>query len=259
MPYAVDVCGRCAFAIVKSISLTIALATCVGGCASAPKENLPVYPWAGTRAALQMLCERSRAVTSASSRADITLTRPDGQSVRLDAAVVMRPPGYMRMRAWKFGQRVFDLTLTPAGLWVEGPQDPGRRQQALPASLSAARVARAWTLVTGEFFCGSDASAQAAGGSRFRVERTIEGQRVTCDVDRSTLTPRQYRLIDPNGVTRFSLDLNQYQIIGGIVWPVHLTATSDAGRISIELHDVELNGELAPQAFVPPPAARRMP
>ncbi|HZL37994.1 MAG TPA: hypothetical protein VFC78_21945 [Tepidisphaeraceae bacterium] len=229
-----------------------------GGCAHRPAENLPAYRWVDGPAALRALCARSRAVHSASAEAALTLTRPDGQSVRLNAAIVMLPPSSVRMRAWKFGQRVFDLTLTPGGLWVEGPEDPGRRGQAMPASLDAAKVARAWSLMSGTFFCDPATRVRDLGGSRFSVERITDGQRIVCEVEKATLTPRQYTLLDARGVRRFMLSLDRYELVNGIAWPVHLDAHSDGGRIEIELKNVELNGELAPNAFVPPRRAQRV-
>ena len=242
----------------SGIILAITLLSLAGGCAHRPAENLPAYRWVDASSAARDLCQRARAVHSASAEAALTLTRPGGQSVRLDAALVMRPPQSMRMRAWKFGQRVFDLTLTPQGLWVEGPQDPGRRAQALPASLDAAKVARAWSLMSGMFFCEPGSRLLDRGGARFRVERTSQGQRIVCEVDKATLTPRRYSLLNSSGATRFTLGLEHYEMIGGIAWPTQLSARSEGGTIQIELKNVELNSELAPNAFVPPRHAQRV-
>ena len=101
----------------------------LAGCAARrPVEsNLPTYGRLDPAAALRMLAERSASVRSVSAQAGLTLTRADGQSVNLDGAVVMAPPGRVRLRAWKFNQAIFDLTLTPDGLWVLTPDDPARR------------------------------------------------------------------------------------------------------------------------------------
>src|SRR5215207_7588135 len=106
------------------------------GCARRQNASpLPTYPSLDNAAALKVLAGRAEAVKSMSAQCALTLTRPDDQSVQLDGAVVMEPPGKLRLRAWKFGQAVFDLTLTPDGLWVMTPQDPNRREKVLPASL----------------------------------------------------------------------------------------------------------------------------
>ena len=98
-----------------------------------------------------------------------------------------------------------------------------------------------------------------SSGSTLRIEQNVEGQRIVCDVQRATLTPRKYSVYDPNGVERFTLTLDRYEMIGDIPWPVKLTANSEGGIIGIELKEPELNGELAPNAFVPPRTAEKVP
>jgi hypothetical protein len=239
------------------IASTCLLLLLLVGCA--PAEKLPTYPWTDARSALHVLAERARAVHAASAECALTLTRPDGESVRLDGALAMKPPGSLRLRAWKFNQAIFDLTLTPEGLWVVTPQDPERRDKVLPASISAGKMARAWALFSGGFFTADDLIVHDSGGARLQVERTIDGQRVVCDVERATLTPRRYSVFDAGGVARFTLIADRYEDFHGIIWPVRLSAVSESGKIVIELHDVELNGELPPGAFTPPRRAQRVP
>ena len=223
-----------------------------------PSEHLPAYQWENSSAALRALCGRMSAVHALSAQCTLTLTRSNGESVRLDGAIVMRPPDSVRMRAWKFSQAVFDLTLTPDGLWIEAPRDQKGREKVMPASLSAAKMARAWSVMSGEFFCDAGARVEDHGGPSICVERMMQGQRIVCEVERATLTPRRYFVIDRDGVERFALSLERYELIGGIAWPVRLSARSEKGRIGIELKEVELNGELAPNAFVPPRRAEKV-
>jgi hypothetical protein len=194
-----------------------------------------------------------------SAQCTLTLTRSNGESIRLDGAIVMRPPDSVRLRAWKLSQAVFDLTLTPEGLWIEAPRDRAGREKVLPGSLSAAQMARAWMVMSGEFFCDPGARVEDRGGPSVCVERLMQGQRIVCAVERATLTPRRYSVIDRDGVERFALNLEGYEMIGGIPWPVRWSARSEKGKIGIELKEVELNGELAPNAFVPPRRAERIP
>ena len=87
-----------------------------------------------------------------------------------------------------------------------------------------------------------------------------DGMRVVCLVDRRTLAPQEYRLLDPTGRVRFTLQLEDYFLFeGGIAWPRRLTAVSDEGRIVVEMRQVELNQELAPAAFKPPRKAEKQP
>ena len=245
------------------ILLTVAL---MAGCAQHRRatarddERLPPYAWADEQTALRDLAERSAAVRTASAACDLTLTRPDGESVRLDGAVALSPPDRLRLRAWKFSRAVFDLTLRPDGLWVLAPDDAGRRRQVLPAALDAATFGREWAFLFGGFFAAPDLEAQVRG-DELVVRRTLpDGRSVVCDVDRATLTPRRYRMLDPAGQTRFTLVLEGYrEFDGGLTFPTHFTATSDEGGIDVTLRDVELNQSLPDDAFVPPRRAERQP
>jgi outer membrane lipoprotein-sorting protein len=234
---------------------TIAILSCAS-CAS--HEHLPAYHWTDAATALHDLAARASAVHTASAQCQITLTRSDGQSVRLDGALAMQPPDRVRLRAWKLGQAVFDLTIIPQGVWMVLPDDPQGKQRLIPAGASAAEMARAWALFSGGFFSAADARVIDTGGPRFRVERLIEGKAVVCEVERATLTPRRYVLSDSSRVQRFVLTEEDYQMIGGIPWPTRLTAVSENGTINLQLHDVELNTELPPAAFTPPRRAQKM-
>jgi hypothetical protein len=80
------------------------------------------------------------------------------------------------------------------------------------------------------------------------------------DVDRATLTPRRYRMLDPAGRERFTLALEEYQQFdGGVAFPTRFTASSDEGGIFVALHDVEMNQPPSPDAFTPPRRAERQP
>jgi hypothetical protein len=106
-------------------SLLIAL---IAGCSN-PRENLPTHPRLSAEDTRAALAARSAAVKTVSAQGTITLTRPDGQSVRFDGAMAIRPPDHTRLRAWKFGQAIFDLTVTPDGVWMIAPQDSDRRDE----------------------------------------------------------------------------------------------------------------------------------
>ncbi|HSU66469.1 MAG TPA: hypothetical protein VLJ39_06340 [Tepidisphaeraceae bacterium] len=196
-----------------------------------------------------------------SSACLLTLTRPDGNSVRLDGAVVLSlDDRSVRIRTWKFNQPVFDLTLTPQGLWVEVPRESRRRGEVLPASVSAGQLARALSVFGGDFFDDPNARVIDRGGKNLEVRKPMDaGQTMTAVVDRATLTVRQYRLADASGVVHFTLALKDYQQINGAFWPTRLIARSDTGTIDAELRDVEINGELPPAAFVPPRGAEKLP
>jgi hypothetical protein len=211
---------------------------------------------------LSIAAQRSRQVRTVSATGTLELTRPNGESVRLDLAVVMQPPERARLRAWKFGQVVFDLTIIPEGLWLESSKDsPQQAEQIRSAGTNAAQVTRAWSLLNGGFFDEQALDARNEG-NQFVVWRAArEGQpAVVCRVDRDTLTPRRYEMLDDAGAVRFSLVLDRYHDFNGIAWPRRITATSrQAGRIVVELADVTLNEEPSAGAFVPPRRAEKLP
>jgi hypothetical protein len=243
---------------IKALQL-FACAFLLAGCATQPHDDLPRYTWTDDQAALRELSRRAHSVQSVSAAALLTLTRPDGQSVRLDGAVVISLSGRsVRLRAWKLSQAVFDLTLTPQGLWVEIPKDAARRQQIAPASMSASQLAHALSIFGGQVFDGPGVRIIDSGGAQFQVRQLLDdGRTMTAQVDRATLLVNQYRLADAAGVVHFTLSLRDYRTFGGILWPTRLSARSDTGTIDAELRDVELNGDLPPTAFVPPRGAEK--
>jgi hypothetical protein len=223
---------------------------------------LPTFPRTEERTALSILAQRSRQVRTVSGSGTLELTRPNGESVRLDLAVVMQPPERARLRAWKFGQAVFDLTITPEGLWLESSQDSSQQaEQIRSAGTNAAQVTRAWSLLNGGFFDQPGLDAWNDGGQLVVRRAARAGEpAVVCRVDRDTLTPRGYEMLDDAGAVRFSLVLDRYHDFNGIVWPRRITATSrEAGRIVVELADVTLNEEPPTGAFVPPRRAEKLP
>src|SRR5262245_46809970 len=92
----------------------------ITGCAS-KGPPLPKYDWVDSQNALRILHDRAESIKTVSGTATIDLENAEGDSVRFDGAVAMAPPDRFRMRAWKFNQAVFDLTLTPDGLWILTP------------------------------------------------------------------------------------------------------------------------------------------
>jgi outer membrane lipoprotein-sorting protein len=229
------------------------------GCASS-KEHLPTYPRMSDGESIHTIAARSEKTKSVTAQGLITLRDSEGQTVRLDCVIVMRPPNELRLRAWKFGQAVFDLTLTSEGAWLIAPEDPKRRAQVQTAGVSAAKLARTWSVLAGGFFADPNVTVVKSSGSRLVVSKPNQsGAVIFCDIDRRTLTPRQYRMIDDKGATRFTLTLDRYATFGDTVWPQRVVAISDRGEIDIDLKDIEINGEIPEQAFKPPRRAEKLP
>jgi outer membrane lipoprotein-sorting protein len=228
------------------------------GCAL-EHEDLPTYPHITPSQARIILSDRAHSIRTVSGDGTITLTRPDHDSVRLDGAIALQPPDRARLRAWKFNQAVFDLTLSPQGLFLVGPSDPKRAGDVQKAGASAAQVAQTWSDLTGRFF-DSELQVDALSHAKMLVFRQVNRDQsvLRCAVDKRTVTPRSYSLSDPSGQERFRLDLDRYAIINGIPFPRRLTATSEQGQFQVDLRQVELNGELPAGAFTPPARAQKI-
>jgi hypothetical protein len=227
------------------------------GCA--PHHDLPAVHFRDDHDAMRILAERAGAVKTVSSQGTITLVRADGESVRLDMAMVRAGREKLRLRAWKLGRAVFDLTMNGGDVWLLTPDDASLKDKAHSAGLGAKKLAENINLLNGDLFYRSDASV-ADAGSLLRVSAPQGENIVRCDVDRRTVVPLKYVLNDPSGVARFTLELSDYRLEGGgIPLPFRMKATSDRGTIDVAVSEVEVNGELAEGAFVPPKRAEKLP
>lgn len=242
----------------------LAFSIVAGGCRpkAPPAEDLPAYQWFDKETAIRDLRARADAVRTVSAECTVRLTRADGETVSFDGAIVTRNPGWVRLRAWKFNRAVFDLTLQPAGLWVMTLDDAKRKEQILPAKVSAATFVRQWSYFNGALFDEAKAgNARVTGDTLVLFDGAPTrgyDSRLHCEVDRRTLTPRRY-VYDDSGQRQFELTLDRYRVVNGIPWPHRLVATGAMGRVVIEQRNVEINGELAPNAFVPPRRAEKQP
>lgn len=225
-----------------------------------PGTAVPRYHWSDDRAAVQELATRAKRVKSFVGEATVRLQRKNGDSVRLDSVIVAEFPNRVRLRAWKFGQAVLDLTMTPEGTWMVRPEDPSRRERVLPASISAAQFARGWAMVAGDLADPSAITIQRVDGDTVCLHRDLgSGMQMLTDVDRAHLTISRQRLLDNQGTTRFTLVQDHYRMFGEIVWPMRLTAISEQGTIVVEFDNVEFNTPPAPGAFTPPGRAEKLP
>jgi hypothetical protein len=229
----------------------------MSGCA-VRRENLPAVHFRDDREALDILVRRADAVKTVSSQGTITLQRPSGESVRLDLAMVRAGREQLRLRAWKLGRAVFDLTMNGEEVWLFTPEDPSLKNKARSAGLTANQLAENFNLLSGDLFRRPDVKVRDAGANL--IVSSAQGDAlVRCEVERRTLTPRKYVMLDPAGVARFTLELSDYRLLAGdIPFPFRYIATSDEGKISIALREVELNGELAEGASVPPKRAEKL-
>ena len=224
-----------------------------GGCAS----RIPTYPWTDAQTAVQAMAKQAQAVHSISARCSMTLVNAHGDSVTLESAIALQPPDRLRLRAWKFGQAVFDLTRTPEGVWVMTGADNSDPAKAMNARLGAVQIARGLAIFNGEMFSDPHLRVVDRGGDTFMLYRAAENDTtILCTVDRATLTVRKYELQDRTNQVRFTLTLAGYRQFQNVVWPTQIDGTSGTGKFSASLDDVEINQPLAPNTFVPPRTAK---
>jgi hypothetical protein len=182
--------------------------------------------------------------------------------VHLDAALVASFPDHLRLRAWKLGHAVFDLTWTPDGLWIAAPPDARSDPQTL--GVTADGIGKAWLLLSPDFFTDRFASIRTPDvGPTFFVERRSgaagEGAMVICEVDRATLTPRRYTTLDESGTPRATLTLDHYRDFDGTLWPGRIEARGQSGTVTITIDSARFNEPLPEQAFAPPADAVKQP
>jgi len=234
--------------------LLCALAAC--GCA--PRENIPTYASMDAQHSLDVIRQRSAQVRDISGEGTIVLTDAKGQSIRFDAAFVMAPPDRARVRAWKFGQAVLDLTLVPEGTWIYLPRgEDEHAEQLRSASRSATRAVRQWLRLLGDQVDAPGARGRIDGSHLIVTRSMDDGMTLTTTMNRDTLTARRHVLADSSGRERFMLTLDRYEVLGPTVWPRRVEARSETGTITVELRDVELN-DAPGNAFKPPSRAQRV-
>ena len=223
------------------------------------QEHLCTYTRLDDQSTLHQLAEQGHRIHDVSATGSLNLSQKNGDSVRLTLAVALNPPDNARLRTWKFGQAVFDLTVIPTGSWLETPKDSSHAASIQSAGITAAQVTRGWALLGGGFFERPKLTTRDEGNRMYVTQDNPGEPSIVCVVDRDTLAVREYRLYDDKGKLRFHLELGDYQDFDGILWPRRIVATSDTGVIDVSLDDVTMNGGLPDSAFVPPRRAERLP
>lgn len=232
------------------------------GCAA----PLPKYPPMDPAEALRVMQERDSQVRSLQSECDLSLRDAAGSSVSFDAAIVAEWPSRLRLRAWKFGHAAFDLTYTPDGLWMYMPEEARRRAgDHAKFDVTAGQFGRVWQMLGPASVEGSVVTSDQHS---FTVRRSLDPAAPSqgvfeCDVDRDTLTVREYRFVDADSHVRQTLKPGSYRVhtLGErqVVWPARIAADGESGRITIRLIDPEFNAELPETAFTPPTRATKQP
>lgn len=228
-----------------------ALLTACGGA-------LPTYRTLSGDESVALIAGRQQALRTVSAECEITLTDAEGRELRLDAALVVQAPARVRLRAWKLGRAVFDLTLVEGRAWLFTPEEGARAGGLQTKDLPVKRVGEALSLLGPEYFRG----ARAVGGDDavLIVRGSALGRDdVECRIDRRTLVPRRFTFGAGPGSGPHELALDAYRAYGPLVWPADMRLTGPSGAVALRFTNVELNGEPAPGAFTPPARASEIP
>ncbi len=236
------------------LAMLVLWALLLPGCRAA----LPVYPPMSDDDALRTIADRQAGISSISAECGLVLTSEDGQSIHLDAVLVAQPPRRARLRAWKFGRAVLDLTIIDGGVWLVAPEDQSPSHRIDPQRTPARQVSDAIGLLGPAYFRA--AHMVATGASTFTVSGPALGRDdLLCEIDRATLTPRRFFAPGDPGAGYIEMCFEDYALVENIPWALTMRFHGSGGEIVIRLHDIELNGEIAAGAFVPPQQAIRLP
>jgi len=239
--------------LLQSLLLSMFSALAVG-CAS---EKLPAYTFKDEPTALADLAARGVAVKTLSGQATVTLRKPAGDTVHFDAAMAAELPQRFRIRAWKFGQAIFDLTITPEGVWLV--HDSKVKSDLLwPAGLTPDRFAWGWKTISGQNLGEAQATAHAENHLLTLVQPLENKATLTSEIDLRTLTAREHRLTTAEGSQPFQLKQENYTLASGITWPRRIVATSNRGTITVEFRELEINQPLLSGTFTPPRRAEKL-
>jgi len=235
-------------------ALWIVLLTC-SGCAN----SLPRYSWSGADPAIETMTRRDLGLNTFSATCRLLL-RADGGDVELSGVLVARPPSHLHLRASKLMQTVFDITLTPDGLFVYS-KDRGENGSKTAQPMTRDGLIDAASLLPG---FSPQASWQIGGGANerhfSRTRKVGDGEHaVTCSVEKITLTTTRCDYLDEAGTVRQSIAFDDYRTFGEIVWPMHVTGVGRGGSFEILFNDVEINPDLPSRAFVPSRRAVKKP
>jgi hypothetical protein len=231
------------------VALAMGLGAMLGGCAA----RLPTYESMEAIEAWSIVADRITGVESMRAEADATLYASDDTNMRVDAVLLMQAPHSTRIRAWKLGHAVLDLTATDDNVWFDDPS-PSENQGDPELGVGPLELAEGLALLAGwSYATGIPVVAERSADAYIFECRTARGV-VHCVVDGSTLLPRSISRIDEAGV-EFSLELDRYRLVGETPWPHRASLRAGGRSIVLVFRDVILNEPLPAGAFVPSASA----
>ncbi len=231
------------------LGFVIILLAITCGCA---RLSIPIYPKMRPAESLAIASQNYQQIQSVQAKGTITLSDTKKESVRLDGVLILQRPDKLRLRAWKLGQVVFDLTINDIAAYQYIP-----RNEAKSAITTSHKLLSHWQRsLLGNLQPDPETVTESNDQILFR---NVQQDHEEWTIDRKTLTVSQIQIEDENGERKFELQFRDYQAFNTHVWPTLIRAIRESGVIEIKLSEIEINGQLPENAFVPPARAERLP
>jgi outer membrane lipoprotein-sorting protein len=220
------------------------------------ERDLPVHADATTDMARKTVVDNLAAVKTIESTCTIRLIRADGKEIQLEGAIVAKPPSHFRLQMWKLGRTVFDLTITPDGVWMlKSKKMNAGAQPGISGSANWQGLSRGWESLSESFFNNAQVTQT---NDLFEFVQKHEKATITCTVDDRKLVVRTVTILNKQNQTSHTLSMNCYRLLDDVAWPARLSIASDGNEIIITSRDLTLNEELAEAAFWPPRKATQI-
>lgn len=201
---------------------------------------------------------RVASIETLAAECRLTFHRPGKDSVSLQGALVAQPPDRLRLRAWKLGHAVLDLTVRPDGVWLwTAKRADEATRKLIDGELSTGPWKSVWPRL-GSLLGEADVATTRTGPNHFVVRGDLpDDGYLEAEIDGPSRTVLAYRLFDAAGKGLGVLQLDDYQSIANEPWPTHLEAKTDRGVLEVTLHEMSLDEPLPETAFEPPKRAKR--
>lgn len=239
-------------------------------CETHRPDPLPTVEWQSVEDARQILIDRQAAIESVQTQLKFRITPPPengsdksgggggsgGKTHTLDAALVIRGDDHLRLRAWKLGQTVFDLTANPDGTFIVADEEMTDRAPDAPdAERNLAELAdQLGAMLRGPDWAEARIDRMNGSSGTLLEARWDNG---SSEIDARTLAPLRFVFSDPSAEQHVQLE-TRYTAYDRGYWLHAVEATGPFGKIELNFYDVELNGELNPRAFTPPRRAKKI-
>lgn len=236
------------------IIAAVFILTLLGGCG----PPLPVYAPMSSVDSIRTISQRQSTLRRISAECTVLLVDKDGTRASLDGVLIAQWPDRLRIRVWKLGQAVFDLTLIDGETWLLQPRHKRAGTGLDAKNLPTQQLRDAWGLLGDSYF--KTAVPIEEYGDLLLTRGNLFGvEGIKCEIDLTTLTPSRFTLPSESDKPAQQLLLSHYLSTDKHVWPGRIELNDQNGALIIRFRNVEINNSIPPTAFTPPRRAKRLP